>query len=248
MDVLVLFMLWSSARTAPEPDDPADRAEAPACAAEARRARQLAMLQELAEIGMQVARAVRDEALAPVEPAEMDAPKPASRFGGGDLGLVYSRVARAVRLTLALETRVAEEIEQARDEQERTRLEAIRKAAERRRPEIRGYVADAIEADVLEGGGSDYEIEQLLEDLDERLDEGAYDAALTEAPVAELVARICADFGVTPDWSLWEDQDWAIAHVKAQAAGDNGAEGWRDLAPSPGPTSPDVRGPPPDSG
>lgn len=122
----------------PALDDPEGRAEASACAAEARTGRCLAMLQELAEIGMQMARAVRDEALRGAG-ADEDAPTspPPSPFGGADLGLVYSRIARVVRQTLALETRVAADIEKARVERARTRLDEIRWAADARQQEIR---------------------------------------------------------------------------------------------------------------
>jgi hypothetical protein len=71
-------MADGSAIIASAPDDP-----------EGRTARQLAMLQELAEIGMQIARVVRDEALATEAPVDDEAPERSSRFGNGDLGLVY---------------------------------------------------------------------------------------------------------------------------------------------------------------
>ena len=70
-----------SATVEPEADDPEARAEA-------RTARQLAMLQELAEIGLQIARAARDEALARGEPVDEEAPARVSPFGRGDLGLI----------------------------------------------------------------------------------------------------------------------------------------------------------------
>ena len=226
--VHVLFIDESSAIIAPGPDDPEGRPEALGCAAEARTARQLAMLLKLAEIGMQMARAVRDEALAPAEPADEDAPpRPPSRFGNGDLGLVYSRVARAARQTVALETRVADGIEKARVEREQRRVAAIRRAADERQQQIRDYVTQAIEAEAAERNTPESEVERLLDDLDERLDEGDCDDALKGgAPIGELVACICADLGVTADWSLWEDQAWAIEHLKARAL--------EDLAPSAG--------------
>jgi hypothetical protein len=226
LNVLVLFMYDASVSIAPAPDDPEGRAEVGVCAAEARRERQLAMLHELAEIGMQMARAVRDEALAPAEAAG-DTPKPPSRFGGGDLGLVYSRIARAVRQTLALESRVAEQIDTARVEHARTRLGALRRAVEDRQHEIRDYVAEAIEAEAVERKTPERDIERLLDDLDERLEAGDYDDALADGLIGDLVARICADLGVTPDWSLWEDQAWAIDYEKSLPPyTDIGAERW----------------------
>ncbi len=236
-----------SATTAPAPDGPEGLAEA--CAAEARTARHLAMLQELAEIGMQMARAVRDEALARAEAVDEDAPGPPSRFGNGDLGLIYSRIARAVRQTLALETRVAEGIEKARFERQRAHVASVRAAFQDRQNEIRDYVAEAIEAEAAERKSSDREVERLLDDLDERLEDGVYDDALADAPIGDLVARICDDLGVIPDWALWDDHAWAIEHLRSRDPGDIGADRWRHLETPPAAAGPpDAHGPPPDSG
>jgi hypothetical protein len=225
----------ASAFIAPEPDDPEGRTQ-----------RQLAMLHELAEIGMQIARAVRDEALARAELADADAPRPPSRFGGGDLGLVYGRIAKAVRQTLALETRLADGVEQARVERRRAHVAAVRAEYDERQQEIRDYVAEAIEAEAVERQTPEREIERLLDDLDERLDAGDYDDALADAPIGDLVERICADLGVIPDWSLWDDHAWAIAHLKARDPGDIGADRWRHLETA-DPPPPDAHAPP-DSG
>ncbi len=226
-----------SASIAPASDDPEDRT-----------AWRLAMLRELAELGMEMARAVRDEAVARSEPAEEGEPRPPARFPAGDLGLVYSRIARAVRQTLALHERIAEDGRKAGVERARSRVAAIRAAAEDRQNEIRDYVAEAIEAEAAERHSSRPEVERLLDDLDERIEAGAYDDGLDDAPIGELVARICADLGVIPDWSLW-DHDWAIDHLKAQASIDIGAERWRDLGtPAAGLDPPTANGPPPDSG
>ncbi|MDB6080198.1 MAG: hypothetical protein JWO82_3945 [Akkermansiaceae bacterium] len=231
------------------PDDSEERAGA--SAGEARTARQLAMLQELAEIGMQMARAVRDEALARAEAAIEDAAasRRPSPFGGGDLGLVYSRIARAVRQTLALETRLAEGIETAKFEQRRAHVAAVRSAFQERQDEVRDYVAEAIEAEAAEKGTPEKEIERLLDDLDERLEVGDYDEVLPNLPIGDLVERICADLGVTPDWSLWESEDWAIEYEKSLPpfGGNIGADRWRHLEAA-DPPPPEATGPPPDSG
>jgi hypothetical protein len=236
----------------PAPPDLDGPAEARACAGEARRERQLGMLQELAEIGMEMARAVRDEVLARADAAGegAEAPARASPFGAADLGLVYSRIARAVRQSIALETRVAEGIEKARVERERRGVEAARRGLERRQADIRDFVAQAVEAEAAERKTPDEGVERLLDDLDERLADGDYDDVLADAPIAELVARICLDLGVTPDWRIWDDQDWAIEHLKAHTPDDIGAERWgRPASPDGGAAaSPDVDAPDPESG
>jgi hypothetical protein len=230
--------MYDASQIEPDPGDREARAQA-------RTERQLAMLAELAEIGMQMARAVRDEAVARAE--VVDATAQPSRFGGGDLGLIYSRIARAVRQTLALETRLAEDIEKATVERARNRLETLRRAATERQEQIRDYVAEAIEAEAAERNAADRDVERLLDDLDERIEAGDYDDTLDTAPIGDLVARICADLGVIPDWDLWGDQEWALDHLKAQTlAADIGADRWLHLYPPPGPTDPPAT--PPDTG
>ena len=166
------------------------------------------MLQELAEIGMRLARALEAEALAPAEE-----PRPPSPFGGGDLGLMFTRIARAVRQTVALENRVAADRGTAQAQHAAQLASEARTQLSRRKDKLRRIVEQAIEA---EAHGS--EAEHLLIDLDERLDDTDDDADFADAPVGEQVARLCADLGVTPDWSLWEDQDWAIAYATSRPA------------------------------
>jgi hypothetical protein len=173
--------------------------------ADARTERHLRMLQELAEIGMDLARGVRAQAL-----------DPAAEAAGGDFGLVFSRIARAVRQTLALETRIAQE-QAARDEQrlaEETRRN--RDAVLRRGRARKNTVHEAVEQAVMAEAEGD-ELENLLSELDECLeDEDELDFA--DRPIGEQVARICRGLDIEPDWSLWKDEDWAIDEAAANAA------------------------------
>jgi hypothetical protein len=228
--VLVLFVNTD--------DAPIDAAPPP----ESRAERHLRLLQELAEIGMDIARAVRAEAVAEADAGEA-AP---SRFGRAEPGLVFSRIARAVRQTLALEARFAEEIGKARAEAERRRVNVAQLVLQQRQEDIRDFVAQAIEAEAEARQTPDSDVERLLDDLDERLEDGGYDDALEnpDAPIAELVARICEDLGVTPDWRIWDDQDWAIDYIRDRTPADIGADRWLHLYP-PGPGAPDL--PHPDS-
>ena len=210
----------------PEPRDP-DGPAAP-CAAEARQARQLGVLQELTEIGMQMARALRDEALAPVEaPAEAPTqPAPRARFGGKDLGLQFSRIAKAVRQTVALETHIAQGLQIARGEAQQRRRNVAQLELQHRQEDVREYVSQAVEADAARSGTSETEVERLLDDLDERIEEGLYDDCLADAPFPELIERICADLGVIVDWRLYKDLDWGAAFLREHTETDIGAERW----------------------
>jgi hypothetical protein len=44
-------------------------------------------------------------------------------------------------------------------------------------------------------------------------------ADFADRPIGELVARICRDLGVTPDWGLFEDDDWAIEEARTRPPG-----------------------------
>ena len=196
---------------------------APACAltAEALRAGQLAVLQELTEIAMQIARAVRDEVLAPVDEAK---PAPPSRFGRGDPGLVISRIAKAVRQTLLLQTRVFDGIEKAKEAEGRRKLDVQRLILDQRQEDVRGFVADAIETEVERGDLAEQAAERLLEELDERLEDGCYDDMLPDAPIPDLITRICNDLGLSPDWRIWAHLDWGAEFLREYMGDDPGAE------------------------
>jgi hypothetical protein len=94
--------------------------------------------------------------------------------------LSYTRAARAVRLTLALQLRLA------RDAEGQTRAEAAR-----RRDRIHARVETATEAETL----AERDGEQLSSDAWERLTEED-DADLLARPMDEVVARICQDLGL----------------------------------------------------
>jgi hypothetical protein len=183
----------------------------------------LAMLRELAEIGMALARDVGQQAAADPQ--------------GPDLGLVFSRIARAVRQTLALEARLEQDRRnQDRDAQsERARAVRLRGAA--RKTQVRRAVERAIDAEA-----SDHEAENLFADLVDRLDDQE-EAWFADRPVADLVAAICRDLGVTHDPALWTDDiDQAptpeIDNPTPDADPDRKGPDW------PRPSSPYARSPP----
>jgi hypothetical protein len=148
-----------------------------------------------------------------------------------------------VRQTVALETRVAEGGQKACLERDQRRAAATRWAAHERRGEIRGYVTEVIEAE--SDRASDHEVDRLLDDLEDRIE--AYDHILGDTPTGEVVARICADLGLVPDWSVWDNHDWAIEHLKARDP-DIGADSGQRLEPPPTATPPEAHEPSPDTG
>ena len=197
-------------------------------AALARNERCLQVLQELTEIGMEIARALKAEALARVDAEPAAAPV----FGKADLGLVFSRIAKAVRQTVALEMRIAEGLQIGRAEEQRRQANVRQLELQHRQEDVREYVAEAVAADAERRGSSDNEVERLLADLDERLEDGLYDDRLADAPFPELIERICADLGVLVDWRLWKDHDWGAAFLREHTETDIGAERWGSEYPA----------------
>ena len=144
-----------------------------------RAAKRQALLSELAEIGMALARDL------PRQAAEADA----------DLDVIalrYSQVSRAVRQTLALEARFEQET------LERTTRAAKRRGA-RRKIDVEQLVTRAIKSEF-----SEEVAEHLVDKLEERLLDDL-DEDYTETPLPMLGAQICHALGLPFDPALWEE-------------------------------------------
>ncbi|MDB5463312.1 MAG: hypothetical protein JWP23_1701 [Phenylobacterium sp.] len=165
------------------PTDPvADRAE-----------RHGRVLQELTDLGMNLARAVSAQA------ADAD------RATAHALALDFARIARAVRQTVALEAKLADDRQTSLAERAQHRQREADAQARRRRTRIESLVERAIDA---EASGS--EADNLYEDLRERLEDADDLAGFHDRPIPEIVALICKDLGLTPPLVLWDDADWGI--------------------------------------
>jgi hypothetical protein len=176
---------------------------------------QLAMLARLAEIGMEIAEAAgrRARVLADGDGAGADATDP---------GLSFARAARAVRLTLALQSRLTEGLT-ALD-----RAEAVARVGEaaRRRHRIHRRIEEAAEAERIDA----VEVERLSSDAWERLTDEEDDDLLSR-PIDEILALICRDLGLSPAFA-------------ASAFTATDPERVRDPPAPPSPTRPRVAGPP----
>jgi hypothetical protein len=175
--------------------DPATVATAPAPTLIAG---QLAMLTRLAEIGMEIAEAAGRRAQASLA-AEAE---PA----GADPGLAFTRVARAVRQTLALQSQLMKDL--AAVEREAGHVRFSEAGARKRR--MQRILGEAIHAE----HGGDFEIRHLTRQVRERLGDPDEYGDVLARPVAETMARICRDLGLSPDWSVrvaeyWEAEGWA---------------------------------------
>jgi hypothetical protein len=196
---------------APTPDDPPpDHDDGCAWCADvkaARAERRQGRLEELAELGMDLARAMpRQVADAAAPPADVAV-----------VALAFTRVARAVRLTEALGDRLdnpppaaagrkaqadgaisldAQEMEGA----------AMRVRGKLAKLVVRAQVKAEIEAEARERGDG-FDTESLMIDLDERLGGTETIPEFAEASIPEMVARICRDLGLPFDEDLLDDED-----------------------------------------
>ena len=216
------------------PCDPgSDRAEGCACcadeAAQERIARQSRMLRELAQIGMNLSAALQQLAQQAVaQVAGADPPSAAALAGAGavvgDLSLAHTRVARAVRQTLALETRLNQDREarlrKAQQEQDERRAELDKRRSDRQigLRITKDHVGDIVDR-VIDAEAPESDVERLQDALDERLADDKDDEFFRDRPIGEMVALICRDLGLSPDWSLLQGEDWAIAEARTRPPG-----------------------------
>ena len=194
--------------------DPAIAVEPPETDAE-RTARHLAGLKRLTELGLRLAEALVAQATGEAVDSE-----PAPRVISADPGLAFSRVGRCVRLTMALETRLASQPQSLLGSIEagcKTLVDGIVAQDRVRVAEVKakvrgvlGFVLETQAREAVEPARED-DIERLLTEAEDWLDEAHRDDDITDRPLAELVACICRDLGVDFDPSLWADEMLAAA-------------------------------------
>lgn len=183
--------------------DPPDDADPKVERAEQR----LAMLRELADLAMRMSRDIVERA----------SKAPADADPRHDPAESFARVSRAVRLTLALEARIEEDLAAPRDGVAAVPAAGpgatASPAAPRgvwlspdhpsaRRNRIRDNVWDVINHEINDLKPAT----EALDALHERLTEGERYDGLVFRPLRESVEAICADLGLTPDWSRWGEE------------------------------------------
>ena len=176
--------------------------------------RELQLLGDLAEIGVKLARAIEkridnaapDEDLRPV-------------------AMAYNRTARAVRLTLMLHSKIIKDRKADEDPILKARAEAEAEAAKeevksnlpyqckRRVEAIVERVAKARHPD------DDQTVERRMYEAAERLDDEDLYGDLMQRPLSELVARLCKDLHLDPDWAELAEELWAVREVESGEVG-----------------------------
>jgi hypothetical protein len=164
--------------------------------------RQLRMLDRLADAGLEIALVIERR----VKAAE--AAEPLAQLTAA--AQAYDRVARAVRLTLLLR----QELLERREEQDGPPGELRRRQAHRDRvvAVVRRVARDHCRLDP-------FAVSAYAKEAAERLDTDDIYGMVASRPVGELVARLCRDFGLEPNWDALAEEAWAQAEM------DSGAEG-----------------------
>jgi hypothetical protein len=206
-----------------------------------REARQLEGLAELAAMGLSLARAVHRRAEA-VQAGADDGAETAAALAG--LGTAYTRLARAVRDTWGLETRIAEARRQRAMGLEVARVDALAAEETRRATEqvsrniaainIQSIVDDLIDA---EHEGDDDAWDRLHDLAEEQILAIQDDEDFRDRPTGEVVAAVAKAIGLNPDWDRFAEEDWAEEDREARAWGSPYGRGFKPWGPS------DITGP-----
>ena len=187
---------------------------------------QLQMLRRLAEHGLAISAALADSVKEATTKEERNA-----------LSLAHARVARSVRLTLMLRSKLfaddalleakaqvqAEQDAHAEVEHHKARVERI------------------VERIAKDRTDDEDELDRLVIEAGERLDDEDLYPDLLERPVGELVASLCKDLELKPDWEKLGREPWAKASPfpldggKAGIGGDGSAAVTRTGHPHPQP-------------
>jgi hypothetical protein len=186
--------------------------------------RQLEALGRLADMGMAMAAAITGRATAE---------EPGSGADLNHAAMDFARVSRAVRMTFALQSRLIAEFKGggvgrgAAGEPDDGPIDVFwrddivdHEVVQKR--QVRGIVERLAEAASLDGEA----VERLVCEAGERLEDDRLYRDLATRPLGEIVALVCKDLGLEPDWALIADDYWAKAEIDRSARGSPYA-GWK---------------------
>ena len=181
-------------------------------------------LRRLAEMGLALAGSIQERATRELAGSVTDAvPHHAA--------MDFSRVARAVRMTYALESRLIAEFKGRSGGAEADEADdgppQVYWLADGPQVEQRRRVQRIVKRVALASALDRERVERLVYETGERLeDDDIYGDVMTR-PIREIVALICKDLGLQPDWNLLADIYWAREEIAHSPPGSPYA-GWKD--------------------
>ncbi len=216
--------LISASADPTDADGAADEAERLADAVE-RAALRLKQVQEISAVGMTLLRGLGERVAAagatPAGEKADDEVPPADDAGD------FAKISRALRLTLDLEARFDETLralqagkDVALKERRDVRARHDADAEEKRRRARRQKVLDQVSIAIARESESESVDEERYEAMEERLDEDEAYMELTARPLREVVGQMCADIGLTVDWTDWHENGWPDPPVSGPGARD----------------------------
>jgi hypothetical protein len=187
---------------------------------DARGQRQVAVLEELTELGMKLARLVCEAAAGRGGEEARDV---VQRFGGGDPALAFSRISRAVRQTLLLEDHVAKDAD-TRAVLDEMKAQNRRDSIAKRAPALQQAYRQTLDkrivqvfARVLPSAVPEKQVSRRLDALQALLQNANEMAEILRYPPGEMVLRLARRLGVTIDWSQWADESWGAEILAAES-------------------------------
>ena len=215
------------------PDDDLDALEA--ALSEGHALRRLAMIEEMAEGGMVVMRDLRR-----LTEAAQEAPASEDDLAAAEeRARTYGRLTRSMRLNLALDAKMREDLRRRMDPPEEAEDDHASRWSDKgyddpaKTPIMRAYgdvmARNAVNA-ILNGAIDDQiadkgEVERLKVDLYERLyDSEDYRILVDEwRDLGRVLEAICQDLGVELELSQWKSESWAMGALASRPVRPPGA-------------------------
>ena len=205
----------ASADSAPSDPAPDQHEACPHCALGRRVEQRLAMLQELAELGMAAATAAKQRIVEQAERERGAAPDPTGARDqiAKSFQLDFARAAQAVRQTLALQEKIEQDHlaridREAAEAKARKAAAAQRRAAERQAKIARRKALIGQELGrVIRAKAAPRNVHTLIDNLHARLRPERLDSDFGDVPLREIFLRICRNLGVPEEWSRQWGED-----------------------------------------
>ena len=147
--------------------------------------------------------------------------------------LAFARASRAVRLTFALQTDLVEKLRRAEAAGSlsayvaeafapTTQRTAPSPAAEPTPERARKDAIAGVLTDIVHDAAGDNQerLERLIHEAGERLNETDRFADILARPMSEVVAHVCAELGLDPDWTRLSRQAWAVEEADSGVVGE----------------------------
>ncbi len=175
--------------------------------------RQLWVLGQLAEGGLEIARAIERRATSDESPdAVLDATP-----------MAYARVARAVRMTILLQSKLIADLQalEAKAAHEAAQANSLNGTQRVCRVHDQKRRIGRTVARIAWADDQDLERAQRLgRETVERLEQDELYGDILTRPFSEIIAQICDDMGLEPDWPQLAEEAWAKAEMDSTAAGE----------------------------